>query len=484
MEEMLHEIVEEEGHELKQQLVQLSHQTKKEKQKAVENVLINQFPLNTECIYFGSIDNTNSRGEKLIKFGHTNDLKTRLYYHRGKYDNFTLLDAFKVQNKVEIENLIKTCPKIKPHIRQIEVKGKQKTEIIAYDDANFTPDSLTKCIKDILNSKQYSIDNFNKLLKQNEELEEELRTEKQTIKNLQKLNELQSVEIAELKEQIQKQGVTIRAVQLENEAIQSHSVDNQECTENTNPTTIDSTEQDTSITDDLLNARFDEFISKCCIVRKDVDVDSCEIDSQFRIWNKVKPTRETREAFIMYLKTRFMPCRIKSQNKNQVVHGFSGVMLKSVEYKRTNMNNETENFIFGCCRFSPNNRILNSKMLEEYRNWKRSLNKTTSENDMKELKTYLNSCEYVQKGTVWIHGERNGNEGYYGLALKTDEPYIRKSTSNTGKRVEKRDATTHQVLNTWDTIAKAALYEKISASKMSYTISMKKLVGDYYYATI
>ena len=123
-------------------------------------------------------------------------------------------------------------------------------------------------------------------------------------------------------------------------------------------------------------------------------------------------------------------------------------------------------------------------MLEEYRNWKRSLNKTTSENDMKELKTYLNSCEYVQKGTVWIHGERNGNEGYYGLSLKTDEPYIRKSTSNTGKRVEKRDATTHEVLNTWDTIAKAALYEKISASKMSYIISMKKLVGDYYYTTI
>ena len=483
-----------ENEELKQQLEQktneiqkLSHQTKKEKQKAVENVLINQFPLNTECIYFGSIDNTNSRGEKLIKFGHTNDLKTRLYYHRGKYDNFILLEAFKVQNKVEIENLIKTCPKIKPHIRQIEVNGKQKTEIIAYDDALFTSDSLTKCIKDILNSKQYSIDNFNKLVKQNEELEEELRTEKQTIKNLQKLTDLQAVEIAELKEQIQKQGVTIRAVQLENEAIQSNPVDNQECTENTNPTTTtttDSTEQDTSITDDLLNARFDEFITKCCIVRKDVDVDSCEIDSQFRIWNKVKPTRETREAFIMYLKTRFMPCRIKSQNKNQVVHGFSGVMLKSVEYKRTMMNNETENFIFECCRFSPNNRILNSKMLEEYRNWKRNLNKTTTENDMKELKTYLNSCEYVQKGTVWIHGERNGNEGYYGLALKTDEPYIRKSTSNTGKRVEKRDAKTHQVLNTWDTIAKAALYEKISASKMSYTISMNKIVGDYYYATI
>jgi len=160
LEETLHEIVEEETTELKLQLEQkdniileikqsteqekqlLLQTTKKEKQRAVEQAIIVQFPLNTECIYFGTIDNTNEVGEKLIKFGHTNDLSTRILDHRKKYINFILVNAFRVQNKVEIENLIKTYPKIKRQIRSIEVNGKNKTEIIAYDANNFTIEKL------------------------------------------------------------------------------------------------------------------------------------------------------------------------------------------------------------------------------------------------------------------------------------------------------------------------------------------------------
>ena len=43
--------------------------------------------------------------EKLIKFGHTNDLSIRVLDHHKKYTNFQLVSAFRVQNKVEIENL-------------------------------------------------------------------------------------------------------------------------------------------------------------------------------------------------------------------------------------------------------------------------------------------------------------------------------------------------------------------------------------------
>ena len=126
MEEVLHQIVEEETDELRLQLEQKENiilekditikNSKKEKQKAVEQAIIVQFPLNTECIYFGTIDNTNEENEKLIKFGHTNDLSTRILDHRKKYNNFVLVEAFRVQNKVEIENLIKTYPKIKRQI--------------------------------------------------------------------------------------------------------------------------------------------------------------------------------------------------------------------------------------------------------------------------------------------------------------------------------------------------------------------------------
>jgi hypothetical protein len=168
LEQILQETINEECNELKLQL-QNKDNIINEKQQEVEQALISQFPVNTECIYFGTIDNTNDNGEKLIKFGHTNDLSNRVSYHHKHYDNFTLKNAFRVQNKVEIENLIKSHPKIKPQLRRIKVNEKNKTEIIVYND-KFSIDKLTKIIKDIIQSKIYNIENFNKLTKQNEEL--------------------------------------------------------------------------------------------------------------------------------------------------------------------------------------------------------------------------------------------------------------------------------------------------------------------------
>ena len=142
MENLLHEILEEEATELKQKILLIENNKMHETRKAVEQTLINQFPVNTECIYFGTIDNTNQAGETLIKFGHTNELPTRLTNHRKNYDNFILIEAFKVQNKVEIENLIKSHKLIKKQIRSIEVNEKNKTEIIAYDEFDFTIEKL------------------------------------------------------------------------------------------------------------------------------------------------------------------------------------------------------------------------------------------------------------------------------------------------------------------------------------------------------
>ena len=57
-----------------EELASLETTKEKEKSHAVEQVIIAQFPQNTECVYFGTIDNTNEKGEKLIKFGISNDL--------------------------------------------------------------------------------------------------------------------------------------------------------------------------------------------------------------------------------------------------------------------------------------------------------------------------------------------------------------------------------------------------------------------------
>lgn len=469
MEEALHQIVESETDELKLQLQQKENiiaqkentiiKSKKEKQRAVEQAIITQFPVNTECIYFGTIENSNEAKETLIKFGHTNDLGTRLQDHRKKYENFVLSAAFRVQNKVEIENLIKAHAKIKRQIRNIEVNGKQKTEIIAYDDTHFTIDRLTRIIKEIIHSKTYSIDNFNKLIKQNEELEQEKR---------------------ELIEQLDKQNKTITKLTLESNDMKE-VITKQQASLTLASTEQQSVFQNAAVPEDEFTAKFTEFINTMCIVRADVEESSTNMEGQFRIWCNTKPKKETFHALKNYLDTRFKQARIPNPTKNERIHGYIGVKLKEIEYKKRFTNNDTETFLFHACHFSPSGKILNSTLLTEYQRWKKSINKECSDNDMKELKDYLNSSEYVIKATVWTDG--TSNEGYYGVSLKRDieKP---KTISSTGKKVEKREAKTNDLIGTWETIAKAADAEKISAAKMSRSIKNRVVFNnDYYYLT-
>ena len=462
LEETLHEIVEEETNELKLQLEQKDNiilekeiviiNSKKEKHRAVEQAIIFQFPVNTECIYFGTIDNTNEAGENLIKFGHTNDLATRILDHRKNYSNFILLNAFRVQNKVEIENLIKTYPKIKRQIRSVEINGKNKTEIIAYDVTNFTIEKLTNYIKDIIHSKTYSIDNFNRIMKENEELNnenKELREERQTIKIL---LEKRAIEINELREKLENKEKVIETITVENESVY----------------------QNVLLPKDELNKKFNEFVNSICIVRNDVEELSVNIEGRYRLWSQVKPSKEVFHSLKNYMDTRFKPKRIQGN------HGYLGIKLKTVEYKKTQENSNVETFLFQVCQFSDCGKILNSVLLREYQKWKTTVGKEISDTDIKEIKEYLNSSPYALKATVWT--DEGNNEGYYGLSLKKND-YKPKLISSTGKKVYKREKDTDLLLATWDTIAKAAEAESVSTAKMSRCVKNKNIINDYYYST-
>jgi hypothetical protein len=362
LEDVLHEVLEEESNELKLLL--------EKKEKEIEKAIIKQFPLNTECIYFGTIDNTNDSNEKLIKFGHTNDLSTRVLDHHKKYTNFQLVSAFRVQNKVEIENLIKSHPKIKKQIRTIQINEKNKTEIIAYNETTFTIDKLNYYIKEIINSKTYSIDNFNKLLKQNEELLNENNELKNQLKNNNETILKQNLEINELKNQLKLQENTLQLFESENQSVYQNPL----------------------IEENEYTNKFNEFIDTMCIVRSDVEESCVNMEGQYRIWSKIKPKKEIFHAFKTYLDIRFKPSRLSNQNKDQLVHGYIGVKLKSIDYKKKSLNNDVETFLFQVCKFSPSGKILNSTLLDEYQRWKKSLNKECSnlELDMKDIKEYLN----------------------------------------------------------------------------------------------
>lgn len=443
-----------------------------EKKRAIEKTLISQFPVNTECIYFGTIDNTNADNEKLIKFGHTNNLATRVADHHKKYTNFILAAAFRVHNKVEIENYIKDHPKIKRQLRTIEVAGKNKTEIIAYDNTNFTIDRLTKHIEGIIQSRMYNVENFNRLIQRNQELEAEnaklvsdLEAKTKAIHDLTLANN-------ELREKTAQQTQALQVVATENESPFNQHI---------------------LLPDDEMTQKFDEFVATCCIVRPDVEEESVNLEGRFRLWSHTKPTKETFHALKHYMDVKFKPKRIER------IHGYQGIKLKTVEYKKviaTDAENpaqfSVETFIFQCCQFSDRGKILNSTLLKEYQQWKISVGQTPSENDMKNLKTYLNACPNALKSTIWF--ETTANEGYYGVSLRENyysmtqaviqgqaNPIIGVQLSTTGKKVEKRLVSSNQVLKTWNTIAKAATDEGFSTAKMSRSVKDKTVFKDYYY---
>ena len=193
LEEILHEVVQEENSELKKQLEtntkQLETQviqSQKDKDQLLEDTLISQFPLNTQCIYYGKIDNKSLgkapklHNEDLIKFGQSNNLAERVKCHKKNFLNFRLVAAFKVKNKIEIENAIKRHPILKKQIRTLSVDNPDYTnenyrEMLALDNDNFTIDKIDKYIREIIKENEYNIENYNLLVEKNIILEEELR---------------------------------------------------------------------------------------------------------------------------------------------------------------------------------------------------------------------------------------------------------------------------------------------------------------------
>jgi len=436
--------------------------TRHEKQRAVEQATIAHFPVNTECVYFGTIENKNEGNseEKLLKFGHTNDLATRVADHRKKYIGFVLVEAFRVQNKVEIENLIKTHPKIRARMRTIEVLGKIKTEIIAYDTTIFTLNAFAKHIRDIIHSKTYSIDNFNRLMHENE-----VMTEENT----------------ELKKKVVEDEKTITKLTLENEQWRekAEKQEKQLVAMGSDAKESDSVFKSVLLPDDDLHKRFDEFVKTCCIVRPDVEEYSVGLEGRYRLWSQVKPTKEAFHALKNYLDIRFKAKRIKTN------HGYGGIKLREMEIsKQYPVGASTpETFVFNSCVFSDYAKVLNTTLLVEYRKWKLSVGQPIAQNevdDMRELKTYLNASPYALKATV--HKDSVGNEGYYGLDMKGDlPPGPQRVVATSGKRVEKRCAKTNVLLATWESIAKAAQVEGMCAAKMSRLTRFELQCGEHIY---
>ena len=194
--EIIQEVVDEESTELKLQLQQkesiieqkdnkileIKEVTEKEKYELLEKTILLQFPVNTECIYIGKIDDktlgrpgSKMYHESLIKFGQSNELINRVKDHKKSYTNFKLIAAFKVHNKIEIENSIKRHPILKERIRSLTLLTGTFKELIALDDEDYTLEKIIELIEGIIKDRQYNVENYNLMIEQNYDLENEVR---------------------------------------------------------------------------------------------------------------------------------------------------------------------------------------------------------------------------------------------------------------------------------------------------------------------
>jgi hypothetical protein len=190
LEEIIQETINDESEELRLQLQEKNKQietqtiqNEKDKEQLKEDTLIEQFPVNTQCIYIGKIDNKtlgkpNSKmyHESVIKFGQSNNLADRVKTHKYTFDNFRLYAAYKVKNKIEIENAIKKHPILQKRLRLIttEKDGITHRELLALDDDEFTIEKVEQYIKEIIKQNEYNVENYNLLLKKTSEQEIEI----------------------------------------------------------------------------------------------------------------------------------------------------------------------------------------------------------------------------------------------------------------------------------------------------------------------
>ena len=186
LEEMLHDVVREESDELKLQLESVNAslesvnsklnghvlQTEKEKAKLREKTILEQFPPNTQCVYYGIVNNVSDANERLIKFGNSNNLRTRVLQHRDTYDNFRLTNAFKVGNKLEIESAIKNNVILGERLRTIAIKSKNYVELLNVD--GLTLCDLDNIIQEIIKSIECTPENYKRIVEENKVLKQKI----------------------------------------------------------------------------------------------------------------------------------------------------------------------------------------------------------------------------------------------------------------------------------------------------------------------
>jgi len=174
LEETLHEVIKEECSQLREELlekIKKIENNETEKKRLREKTILEQFPNNVQCIYYGIIENKSEKNESLIKFGHSNNLKARVEKHKKTFQEFYLMNAYKVENKLQIENSIKTDSYLRTLRRTITINDTSQTELLSIQEISL--DEIENKIKKIIQSIEFNPENYNKIVHENKKIKRE-----------------------------------------------------------------------------------------------------------------------------------------------------------------------------------------------------------------------------------------------------------------------------------------------------------------------
>lgn len=227
--------------------------------------------------------------------------------------------------------------------------------------------------------------------------------------------------------------------------------------------------------------RFDEFVLEKCVQNSEFSVPTVAIAGAYRIWAQ-SASKDAYHAFLDYLSTLYKPTRIPCNDANHVVNGYKGIKLIEKPTKELPaVPSEVECFLHESCDFVPDGKVLLSQLNNEFKKWLERVRpeQPHSKDDLIRLRTELDKCSDVLESNIWTsHG--NGL-GYYGLHLRCNNSVIQRKSSSTSKAVVKKLVNSGQILNKWNTIAKAAECEDIAPAKLSRMIKGGTIIEGYIY---
>ena len=195
LEETLHEVIDEESSELRQQLQLKDEEIKRiseeTESKLIENNEENRLKMckaiiqsydNKNCVYLGFIGIIN--GKETFKFGSSGRLLKRIYKEHSKtYDIFEFIHCIECEQHIKLENALKANETIKKYrfSHPFHVEGSDKitnvSELIYFDDS-FTLESFKKILIKLKNNIEI-VDELRIELEKTEQLKIELQIKKE-----------------------------------------------------------------------------------------------------------------------------------------------------------------------------------------------------------------------------------------------------------------------------------------------------------------